>query len=61
MNRAVKKVNGSHEAHECIRPTNLSYDSSNIGGIYQKLYNLILKRTIQSHMSPTIYDVYYYK
>ena len=50
----------SQQAHECIRPTNLSYDSSNIGGVYQKLYNLILKRTIQSHMSPTIYDVYYY-
>ena len=53
-----KKVKGAQEAHECIRITkindNLSdkYDSDD-----HKLYNLIKKRTIISHMSPILYDV----
>ena len=53
-----KKVKGAQEAHECIRITkiddNLSekYDKDD-----HKLYNLIKKRTIISHMQPIIYDV----
>ena len=54
----VKKVKGAQEAHEAIRPTNINtklkdnYDSDDI-----KLYNLIVKRTAQSHMKPAIIKV----
>ena len=54
----VKKVKGAQEAHEAIRPTDISnvlndnYESDD-----KKLYNLIVKRTIQSHMKPAIYNV----
>jgi len=54
----VKKVKGSQEAHECIRPTSLSeldpekFDRDDI-----KLYNLIYDRTIKSHMKPALYTV----
>jgi len=53
-----KKVKGAQEAHECIRPTNLDeilsdgYEDKD-----KKLYQLILKRTITSHMKPAVYDV----
>jgi len=54
----VKKVKGSQEAHECVRPTSLSeleldkFDRDDI-----KLYNLIYDRTIKSHMKPAIFTV----
>ena len=55
----VKKVKGSQEAHECIRPTSLSnelnpdkYDKDHI-----KLYKMIYDRTVKSHMKPAIYTV----
>ena len=54
----VKKVKGAQEAHEAIGPTNINtklndnYEPDDI-----KLYNLIVKRTIQSHMKPAIYNV----
>ena len=54
----VKKVKGSQEAHECIRPTSLDnldedkYEKDDI-----KLYNMIYDRTIKSHMKPAIYTV----
>lgn len=58
MNRAVKKVNGSQEAHECIRPTNLK---TNLDDRYNpvdiKLYNMIRDKTVMSHMKPAIFDV----
>jgi DNA topoisomerase-1 len=53
-----KKVKGAQEAHECIRPTDLNtvlsdgYEEKD-----KKLYNLILKRTITSHMKHAVYDV----
>ena len=53
-----KKVKGSQDAHECIRPTDINYvlsDKYEENDI--KLYNLIMKRTITSHMKPAIYDV----
>lgn len=50
----------SQEAHEAIRPTDLAYNYSSLNQLEQKLYELIIKRTIQSHMSPIIYDVYKY-
>ncbi len=53
-----KKVKGAQEAHECIRPTDLSNIlSDSYKECDKKLYNLIVKRTIISHMKPAIYDV----
>jgi len=53
-----KKVKGAQGAHECIRPTDLNAVlSDGYSGVDKKLYNLILKRTITSHMKPAIYDV----
>jgi len=54
----VKKIKGSQEAHECIRPTSLqeiSVDKFERDDI--KLYNMIYDRTIKSHMKPAIYTV----
>jgi len=54
----VKKIKGAQEAHEAIRPTDITtklkdnYEADDI-----KLYNLIVKRTMQSHMKPAIYNV----
>ena len=55
----VKKVKGSQEAHECIRPTNLEnvLDDEKYSKDEIKLYNMIYDRTIQSHMKPAIYNV----
>ena len=53
-----KKVKGAQEAHECIRPTNINHELSEKWQDHErKLYNLIKKRTIISHMQPAIYDV----
>jgi DNA topoisomerase I len=52
-----KKVKGAQEAHEAIRPTSLD-KIPDIDENSMKLYNLIKKRTITSHMKPTEYDVY---
>ena len=57
-NQKQKKVKGAQEAHECIRPTDLSTKlSESYKDCDKKLYNLILKRTITSHMKPAVYDV----
>ena len=52
-----KKVKGAQEAHEAIRPTRLNKEVD-VTSEEQKLYNLIFKRTITSHMKPAEYDVY---
>tara|TARA_B100001094_G_scaffold283080_1_gene295586 strand:+ start:3338 stop:5386 length:2049 start_codon:yes stop_codon:yes gene_type:complete len=52
-----KKVKGAQEAHEAIRPTRLVKDLD-ITEEQQRLYQLIFKRTITSHMKPAEYDVY---
>ncbi len=53
-----KKVKGAQEAHEAIRPTNIkNVLNDKYTDCDKKLYNLILKRTIVSHMSDSIYDV----
>jgi DNA topoisomerase I len=52
-----KKVKGAQEAHEAIRPTNLN-NRPDISNEEHKLYNMILKRTVTSHMKPAEYDVY---
>jgi len=52
-----KKVKGAQEAHEAIRPTNLKGEPD-VSHEESKLYNMIFKRTITSHMKPAEYDVY---
>jgi DNA topoisomerase-1 len=42
---------GSQEAHEAIRPTNVSMKDCNESGDNLKLYNIIWKRTIASQMA----------
>ena len=55
----VKKVKGSQEAHECIRPTSLDseLDTDKFNNDEIRLYNLIYDRTVRSHMKPAIYTV----
>ena len=54
----AKKVKGAQEAHECIRPTNINHDLNEKWQDHErKLYNLIKKRTIISHMKPAVYNV----
>ena len=52
-----KKVKGAQEAHEAIRPTKLN-SNPDVSHEELKLYNIIVKRTITSHMKPAEYDVY---
>jgi len=57
-NHKPKKVKASQEAHECIRPQDLDATlSDKYTDADRKLYNLIMKRTITSHMKPAVYDV----
>ena len=52
-----KKVKGAQEAHECIRVTNLDYRlNDNYTEDDRKLYELIKKYTIISHMKYALYD-----
>ena len=47
------KVRNAQEAHECIRPTDMSRDAARLGRLdadQRKLYDLIWKRTIASQM-----------
>ena len=54
-----KKTKCAQEAHEAIRPTNISKkDIDGFGNIEIKIYNLIWKRTIASQMSALLTDVY---
>ena len=53
-----KKIKGAQEAHECIRPTDINHKlNDKWSEIEKKLYNLIVKKTIISHMKPAIYDI----
>jgi len=53
-----KKIKGAQEAHECIRPTDINHKlNDKWSESERKLYNLIMKKTIISHMKPAIYDV----
>ena len=52
-----KKVKGAQEAHECIRTTSLQESLNDKYSEYdRKLYSLIKKRTITSHMRAASYD-----
>ncbi|MFN3697076.1 MAG: type I DNA topoisomerase [Pseudobdellovibrio sp.] len=49
-----KKVKGAQEAHECIRPSGVSFqdpDETGLSGPQFKLYDLIWKRTMASQMT----------
>ena len=53
----MKKVKGAQEAHECIRITDLHYQlNEKYSEDDKKLYQMIKKRTIISHMKPAIYN-----
>ena len=53
----MKKVKGAQEAHECIRVTELHYQlNEKYSEDDKKLYQMIKKRTIMSHMKPAIYN-----
>jgi DNA topoisomerase-1 len=58
-----QKVKGAQEAHECIRVTNLqdTLNGENFNDYDKKLYKLIYKNTVTSHMKPAIYDRITYK
>ena len=47
----VTKSKSAQEAHEAIRPTNISIKNASEDNFQQKLYNLIWKRTVSSQMS----------
>ena len=52
-----KKVKGSQDAHECIRPTDLKRNFTEIkNNEERKLYDLIWKRTVASQMSEWVYN-----
>lgn len=57
----TKKAKGAQEAHEAIRPTDISkQDVSSVAGIKPreaKLYGLIWKRTVASQMSPADVEI----
>ena len=51
-------MKGAQEAHECIRPTDINHKlSDSYKDCDRKLYNLIVKRTVISHMKQAVYDV----
>ncbi len=51
--RKFKTKNASaQEAHEAIRPTNISEEHASSDGYDQKLYDLIRRRTLASQMAP---------
>jgi len=58
-----KEDDTAQEAHECIRPTDLSVDieavnDPTINSSHKRLYYLIKKTTIASMMTPAIYDTF---
>ena len=58
MNIQCKKVKGAQEAHEAIRPTNLNTElSDNYKDCDKKLYELIKRITIMSHMQHAKFDI----
>ena len=46
------KSSGAQEAHEAIRPTNVSVEKASSDSYNQKLYDLIRRRTLASQMAP---------
>ncbi|HQJ73688.1 MAG TPA: type I DNA topoisomerase, partial [Candidatus Dojkabacteria bacterium] len=50
------KSKNAQEAHEAIRPTDFSFDSSKLSSDEAKLYNLIWKRAVSSQMNSEIVE-----
>jgi len=50
------KIKGAQEAHEAIRPTNISFKDIDGDKAQQRLYDLIRKRTIASQMSDATFE-----
>jgi DNA topoisomerase-1 len=50
-----KKIKGAQEAHECIRPTDLQFNSNKLEHDSKVIYDLIFKRTIACLMSDYLY------
>lgn len=56
-----KKIKNAQEAHEAIRPTDITKENVDLTPQHQKLYLLIRKRTMATFLIPAIYRDYYYK
>ena len=56
VKKYVNKTKGAQEAHEAIRPTEMSKLTAEIDGQTQKLYELIWKRTIASQMADAEFE-----
>ena len=54
--RYTSKSKGAQEAHECIRPTDLSQKSLGADPSQKRLYELIRKRTLASQMASAILE-----
>lgn len=54
--REGKKGKVAQEAHECIRPTDFSYEGDDLPADEKALYQLIRDRTIASQLKPALYD-----
>jgi DNA topoisomerase I len=58
MNKQCKKVKGAQEAHEAIRPTNINdILSDGYKDCDKRLYELIKRITIMSHMQNAVFDI----
>lgn len=49
------KVANAQEAHEAIRPTNVTFKGDELEGSQRKVYELIWRRTVASQMIPATY------
>ncbi|MBI1191718.1 MAG: type I DNA topoisomerase [Bacteroidetes bacterium] len=54
--RYKTKNSGAQEAHEAIRPTDMTLDQIGIGGDEERLYKLIWQRTIASQMADAEFE-----
>lgn len=49
------KVANAQEAHECIRPTNVTFDTSELSPSQRKVYDIIWRKAVASQMIPVEY------
>lgn len=57
---AKKASSASQEAHECIRPTHIADDGSELSGDDAKMYGLVRDRFIACQMKPMVVDAVKY-
>ena len=53
---STKTSKGAQQAHEAVRPTDISRESIDMTETHNKLYDMIRKRTIASQMADAIYQ-----